>query len=176
MPRVPITASLIHKLSAQETERLVGSGGCEANAQMRLLGCATSRPTDHSDTHADTQCTELIGESGWCLARSEVGRYSGGRGGGSGGSRDRSGLRALAGCPVGVECLPGLKRTTANLRSDRFNVFARLEGPYEQVRSRTLPIALAILFRVRRSRGRLGIGITLYVDGLPSRLKTASCK
>ena len=63
------------------------------------------------------------------LARSEVGRGSGGRGGGSGGSRDRGGLRALAGCPVGVECLPGLKSTTANLSSGQFNVFARLEVP-----------------------------------------------
>ena len=71
----------------------------------------------------------LIGESGRCLARSEGGRGSGGRGGGSGGSRDRGGLRALVGCPVGVECLPGLKFTTANLRSCRLNVFARLEVP-----------------------------------------------
>ena len=47
--------------------------------------------------------------------------------GGSGGSRDRGGLRGLAGCPVGLECLPGLKFTTANLRSCQFNVFARLE-------------------------------------------------
>ena len=51
--------------------------------------------------------------------------------GGSGRSRDRDGLRGLAGCPMCVEhevehCI-GLKRTTANLRSDRFNVFARLE-------------------------------------------------
>ena len=59
--------------------------------------------------------------------RSEGGRGSGGRGGGSGGSRDRGGLRALAGCQVGVECLPGLKFTTANLRTGQFNVFARLE-------------------------------------------------
>ena len=65
--------------------------------------------------------------SGRCSARSEGGRGSGGRGGGSGGSRDRGGLRALAGCPVGVECLPGLKSTTANLSSGQFNVFARLE-------------------------------------------------
>jgi hypothetical protein len=64
-----------------------------------------------------------------CLARSEGGRGSGGRGGGSGRSRDQSGLRALAGCPVGVEYLPGLKSTTANPRSVQFNVFARLEVP-----------------------------------------------
>jgi hypothetical protein len=68
-----------------------------------------------------------IGESGRCLARSEVGRGSGGRGGGSGGSRDRGGLRALAGCPGVLECLPGLKSTTANLRTGQFNVLARLE-------------------------------------------------
>ena len=37
------------------------------------------------------------------------------RSGGSGGSRDRGDLRALAGSPVGLECLPGLKSTTANL-------------------------------------------------------------
>ena len=47
--------------------------------------------------------------------------------GGAGGSRDRGGLRALAGSPVGLECLPGLKSTTANLRTGQFNVFARLE-------------------------------------------------
>jgi hypothetical protein len=79
---------------------------------------------DHSDTPV---MHGLIGESGRCLARSEGGRGSGGRGGGSGGSRDRCGLRALAGCPVDVECLPGLKSTTANLRTGQFNVFARLE-------------------------------------------------
>ena len=54
-------------------------------------------------------------------------RGSGGRGGGSGGSRDRGGLRALAGFPVGEECLPGLKFTTANLKSCPLNVFTRLE-------------------------------------------------
>ena len=70
-----------------------------------------------------------IGESGRCSARSEGGRGSCGRGGGSGGSRDRGGLRALVGCPVGVECLPGLKFTTDNLRSCQLNVFARLEVP-----------------------------------------------
>eukprot|EP00966_Prymnesium_polylepis_P121136 2799557-Prymnesium_polylepis.3 len=39
----------------------------------------------------------------------------GGRGGGLvGESRDRGGLRALMGCPVGLNCLlPGLKRTIA---------------------------------------------------------------
>jgi hypothetical protein len=31
---------------------------------------------------------------------------------------------------VNLECLPGLKRTTANLRSVQFNVFARLEVYY----------------------------------------------
>ena len=67
--------------------------------------------------------------SGRCLAHSEGWRGSGGRGGGSGGSRDRGGLRALAGCPVGVECLAGLKFKTANLRSCQLNVFARLEVP-----------------------------------------------
>ena len=80
------------------------------------------------------------------MARSEGGRSSGGRGGGSGGSRDRGGLRALAGCPVGVECLPGLKSTTANLRSGQFNVFARLEVPRDsrllrEGPARTLPSA-----------------------------------
>ena len=65
------------------------------------------------------------------MARSEVGRGSGGRGGGSGGRRDRGGLSALAGSPVGLECLPGLKSTTANLRTGQFNVFARLEVPQQ---------------------------------------------
>ena len=30
---------------------------------------------------------------------------------------------------MNLECLPGLKRTTANLRSVQFNVFASLEVP-----------------------------------------------
>ena len=61
------------------------------------------------------------------MARSEVGAAPAGARRWLGGSRDRGGLRALAGCPVGVECLPGLKSTTANLSSGQFNVFARLE-------------------------------------------------
>ena len=68
------------------------------------------------------QRTELIGEMGGGLARSEVGRGFRRAHGGLGGSRGRGGLRALAGCPVGVECLPGLKFTTANLRIGQFNV------------------------------------------------------
>ena len=91
-------------------------------------------PVGHRAIRTHPSCTELIGESGRCLARSEVGRGSGGRGGGSGGSRDRGGLRALAGCPVGVECLPGLKSTTANLRTGQFNVFARLEVRWQLLR------------------------------------------
>ena len=68
---------------------------------------------------------------GAVLARSEVGAAPAGAKGGSGGSRDRGRgglpLRALAGSPVGLECLTGLKSTTANLRTGQFNVFARLE-------------------------------------------------
>ena len=33
---------------------------------------------------------------------------------------------------MGLECLPGLKSTTANLRTGQFNVFARLEVLYEK--------------------------------------------
>ena len=85
-------------------------------------------PVSHNGPLGHTgNARNWIGESGRCLARSEGGRGSGGRGGGSGGSRDRGGLRALVGCPVGLECLPGLKFTTANLRNCQFNVFARLE-------------------------------------------------
>jgi hypothetical protein len=93
---------------------------------MRLLGCATSRSTGHLGPPVmhGTGSAMLGGGGafgGW--------RGSGGRGGrGSGGSRDRGGLCALAGCPVGVECLPGLKSATADLRSGHFNVFARLEA------------------------------------------------
>eukprot|EP00966_Prymnesium_polylepis_P312042 7210159-Prymnesium_polylepis.1 len=56
------------------------------------------------------------------LARSEVGRGSGGAGGGRGGGSEEVVTEAVC-----VQCLPGLKRTTANPRSDQFNVFARLE-------------------------------------------------
>ena len=38
-----------------------------------------------------------------------------------------TGLRALALCPVILERLPGLNKTTANPRCGQFNVFARLE-------------------------------------------------
>ena len=118
-------AHLPEGFSVQEAERLfVGPGGCEANAQMSYWAVL---PVSQRTPRTHPSCTELIGESGRCSARSEVGRGSGGRGGGSGGSRDRCDLRALAGCPVGLECLPGLKFTTANLRSCQFNVFARLE-------------------------------------------------
>ena len=117
-------AHLPEGFSVQEAERFVGSGGCEANAQMSYWAVL---PVGQWAIRTHTQCTELIGESGRCLARSEGGRGSGGRGGGSGGSRDRGGLRGLVGCPGGQECLPGLKRTTTNLRSCQLNVFASLE-------------------------------------------------
>jgi hypothetical protein len=74
---------------------------------------------------------------------------SGGRGGGSGGSRDRGGLRALAGCPMCAECLPGLKFTTANLRSCQLNVFARLE-------------VLLLRFCVCRRFSVLGLHISVF--------------
>ena len=61
----------------------------------------------------------------WRVRR--LGAAPAGAEGGSGGSRNRGDLRALAGSPVGLECLPGLKSTTANLRTGQFNVFARLE-------------------------------------------------
>eukprot|EP00966_Prymnesium_polylepis_P313863 7253145-Prymnesium_polylepis.6 len=96
--------------------------GCEAGCANKLLGCAISRPTGPSDPPVMHGTDRRQAVVRWCLARSEVhgGRWLGG-------SRDRGGTRGLAWLPVTEECFPGLKRTTANLRSSQFNVFPRLE-------------------------------------------------
>ena len=119
--------------------------------------------------------SEMGGISPWpishcvvLMARSEVGRGSGGRGGGSGGSRDRGGLRALAGSPVGLECLPGLKSTTANLRTGQFNVFARLE-----VRKKTWPYD-ASQKHARRAAANDGCCVSAKECNLPAIVKSCS--
>ena len=103
-------------------------GGCEAGCANKLLGCSTSKPTNHPDPPVmhgtDRREWAVFGAfGGWAQLR-RARRWLGG-------SRDRGGLRALAGCPGGLECLPGLKRTAANLRSCQLNVFARLEVQYQ---------------------------------------------
>ena len=69
-----------HSVGCVGGKNLVGSGGCEAGCPNKLLGCATSRPPDHSET---TVMHGLIGERGGVGAFGGW-RGSGGRGGGSG--------------------------------------------------------------------------------------------
>ena len=81
MPRVPTTPSLIHKLREAEGDdgHTYAEVGSKRSAN-ELLGCATSRPMDHSDTPV---MHGLIGERGGVGAFGGW-RGSGGRGGGSG--------------------------------------------------------------------------------------------